>query len=433
MKTASGIRFLGLNLQPEVRKLHVNHWLLASFAGIMLASFLPQMQAYMFGEFLHLPEAVHGRTAGMLNFWQEIVIIAAMAVIGPLSDQFGRKVFMAGGFAVMAVGTALHPYSSSVGELLLYRCIFAAGMAAVTVVMVTLMADYISNESRGKAAGFQGMMNGFGAMVAVFLLLRLPALFQRDGATPIEAGTQTYFIGAAIALAFAVLMWFGLKPGRPAAAVAAKQPFGELARAGYQAAARDPRIALAYAASFIARGNLAIVGTFLALWGANYGTSVLGLVRSEALAKAGALVGMAQGMALLGAPLFGILADKIDRVRALAIALLCSGIGYGSTFFVDNPFGGLMIFSAIFIGLGEVGCIITSGVLISQQSPEASRGAIIGTFNLVGAVGILVASVVGGWLFDHWRAPGPFVFFGVLALVVMVAAVMLQARERTRA
>ena len=41
----------------------------------------------------------------------------------------------------------------------------------------------------------------------------------------------------------------------------------------------------------------------------------------------------------------------------------------------------------IFIGLAEVGCVITSGVLIAQQAPERIRGSIIGIFNLVGAVG----------------------------------------------
>ena len=86
----------------------------------------------------------------------------------------------------------------------------------------------------------------------------------------------------------------------------------------------------------------------------------------------------------------------------------------------------------VYSGKGEVGCIITSGVLISQQSPEHNRGAIIGTFNLSGAIGILVASVAGGWLFDHWREPGPFVVFGLLALAMMGAAVLLSRKENSR-
>lgn len=386
------LRFLGLNLQPEIRRLYVSHFLIASFAAIMLSSFLPQMQAFFLTEFLNLPLERHGRVSGMLNFWQEIVIIAVVAVAGPLADRIGRKPLMAGGFFLMAIGIGLHPLANTVGELLAYRCIVAVGVGAVIVMIVTLLADYISNESRGKAAGLQGVMNGLGAVVAVFLLLRLPAIFQGEGGSAIAAGTQTYHLVAVLAAIAGLMMLFGLKGGRPQAAMESQLSFGALLRSGFSAA-RDPLIALAYAASFIARGNLAIVGTFLALWGANYGSTELGMDRATALAKAGALVGMAQGVALLGAPLFGILADKINRVKALAIALTASGIGYGSTFFVHDPFGGLMIFCAIFIGLGEVGCIITSGVLIAQQSPEHNRGAVIGTFNLTGAIGILVAKI----------------------------------------
>ena len=425
---APALRFLGLNLQPEIRRLYVSHFLIASFAAIMLSSFLPQMQAFFLTEFLNLPVERHGRVSGMLNFWQEIMIIAVVAVAGPLADRIGRKPLMAGGFFLMAIGIGLHPRADSIGELLAYRLVFAVGVGAVIVMIVTLLADYISNESRGKAAGLQGVMNGLGAVVAVFLLLRLPAFFQGEDGSTIAAGTQTYHLVAGLAALAGLMMLFGLKGGRPQAAVDARQSFGELLRAGY-GAARDPLIGLAYAASFIARGNLAIVGTFMALWGANYGSEVLGMDRAAALAKAGALVGMAQGMALLGAPVFGILADKLDRVKALAIALTISGIGYSSTFFVHDPFGGMMIFCAIFIGLGEVGCIITSGVLIAQQSPEHNRGAIIGTFNLTGAVGILVASVAGGWLFDHWREPGPFVAYGLLAFCVAAAAVILARRQ----
>lgn len=428
--SAAGRRFLGLDLQDAVMRRHVVHFLVANFALIMLASFLPQMQAYLLSEFIQAPVAEHGRISGMLNFWQEIVIIAVVALAGPLSDQWGRKPVITVGFFLMAIALALLPETRTIGQVLACRLLFGVGIACVTVIVVTLLADYVQDRSRGKGAGLQGVMNGFGAMVAVFLLLKLPAMFQRGGADPIAAGTMTYYVAAALSAGFGVMMLLGLKSGRPPAAEQAKQSFGELARAGFDAA-REPRVALAYAAAFISRGNLAIVGTFLALWATNYGTTELGLERSAALAKAGGLVGMAQGMALLAAPLFGILADRVDRLKALAVALLCSGIGYGSTFFVDNPFGGLMIFCAIFIGLGEVGCIITSGVLISQLSPEHNRGAIIGTFNMAGAVGILVASVAGGWLFDHWREPGPFVAYGLLAFVVMAFAAAMVARGVT--
>ena len=87
-----------------------------------------------------------------------------------------------------------------------------------------------------------------------------------------------------------------------------------------------------------------------------------------------------------------------------------------------------MIMFMIFVGLSEVGCVITSGVLIAQQTPERIRGSVIGIFNLSGAVGILVASKLGGYLFDSWRPAGPFILFGLLALFVLVWAMLVKSR-----
>jgi len=185
-------------------------------------------------------------------------------------------------------------------------------------------------------------------------------------------------------------------------------------------AARDPGIALAYAASFVARGNLAIVGTFFTLWLANHGSVELGMSRADAMAKAGAIIAITQTMALASAPVFGILTDRIDRVAALNITLLLAFFGYGGTALVGDPFGTGIIVCGILIGMSEVGCIVTSSVLIAQQSPARIRGAVIGVFNLTGALGIMVASKLGGILFDSWREAAPFMLFGGFALLVLL-------------
>ena len=76
--------------------------------------------------------------------------------------------------------------------------------------------------------------------------------------------------------------------------------------------------------------------------------------------------------------------------------------------------------------MAEVGCIITSGVLIAEQAPDRLRGSVVGLFTLSGAVGILIASVVGGYLFDHWLKTGPFVFFGAISALVLVWTLVLR-------
>ena len=419
--------FLGVQLTNSVLPSNLIGFYGACFAGILLSTFMPQMQPYLLSEFLHIPENEQGVMSGNIAFWGEIAIIIAAGFWGTMSDKIGRRHVMAVSFVIMAIGVAGFPFAQSYPQLIFFRIIFGIGVAAFSCMTITIMADYVNDRSRGKATGFLGLANGFGAMTTVFLILRLPAIFQARGMDPHAAGMVTYFIIAGVSLLFAIWMWLSLKKHDASTQQSSSDSFLEITKKGFRAA-RDHGVALSYAAAFVSRGNLAIVGTFFTLWLANYGTSELGLSRADALARGGMIVGIAQGVTLIGAPLFGILSDRLARVDALIISLLVSFIGYGGTFFIDDPFSTKMIICAIFIGLGEVGVIITSAVLIAQQTPAEIRGAVIGFFNLSGAVGILVAAKFGGYLFDHWRESGPFVLFGLLALVVTIWAIIVRKK-----
>jgi MFS family permease len=179
-------------------------------------------------------------------------------------------------------------------------------------------------------------------------------------------------------------------------------------------------VALAYAAAFVSRGDFAVVGTFFTLWVTTYGTTEAGLSTAEALAAGGIVIGISQGVVLLTAPLFGVIADRINRVTSVLIALAISAVGYGSTILVDDPLGGMIYVSATLIGLGEISGLIASGVLIAQQAPRDIRGSVIGVFSFFGAVGVMAATGIGGQLFDNWRPQGPFVLFSVFSLLVLL-------------
>lgn len=424
MTSTTANRFLGVQLLPDVQRSHMGTFYVACMAGILLSTFMPQMQPYLLSEFLNIPQEQQGVVSGNIAFWGEIAIILAVGVWGSLSDKIGRRPVMAMSFAIMAVAVVLYPFARTYTELLVYRVLFGVGVAAFSCMIFAIMADYTADSSRGKATGFLGMANGVGALITVFLLLRLPSIFQAQGMDSQAAGLATYAIVTGLAGIFALWMWFGLKK-TPRRVTLENESFWEITRKGLMAA-KDPGIALSYGAAFVSRGNLAIVGTFFTLWIANYGTSELGLSRADALARAGMIVGIAQTMTLLSAPVFGILSDKLNRVTAVALSLFISFLGYGGTYFVTDPFSAGMIVCAVLIGMGEVACIITSGVLLSQQAPVAIRGAVNGFFNLCGAIGILVAAKVGGELFDSWRESGPFVFFGLIAFGVMIWALLVR-------
>ena len=421
-------RLIGLSVQDAVTGTNLFSFYVACLVAILLATFLPQTQVLILGEYLNVPFGEQGVISGNLNFWGEIVIILTIGLWGVASDRVGRRIVMTSGFLIMGIAFWFYPRATSVNELLMFRLISSAGIAAVSVMLVTVVADYVRDASRGKATGYLGVMNGLGAMIAALVLIKLPARFIEGGASPLDAGIATFNIVVGIAFASAVLMWFGLKKGLPAQHEE-RPPFFTMMQDGVKAA-KDPGIALAYGASFVARGNLAVAGTFLSLWLVKYGVTELGLDDAEALAKAGTIIAISYSAALFGAPIFGILTDKIKRTSALMVTLFIAFLGYGGTYFVTDPFGIVMIIFMILIGLSEVGCIITSGVLVAQQSPTLIRGSVIGMFNLTGAIGILVASKVGGHLADNWMSAGPFVFFGCVALLVLIWAMIVSRRVR---
>ena len=417
MNTTESKRFIGINLMPGINGWNMSSYFLACCIGIMLATFVPGMQPYLLTEFLKIPEAEQGRVTGQISFIGEVALIVTVGFWGALSDKIGRKPILAAAFILVAAACYFFPRSDTFVDLALARILFSSGFAAYSCMVVVLIADYARGDSRGKAMGIHGFANGIGALVSVFVLLRMPKKLQDQGADVLAAGTDVYMLVMWVCLALVAILLVGLKePGKDSSRQSDR--LLEIVRKGLKAA-QDPVILLSYGAAFVSRGNLTVVGGFLTLWLVQHGTLELDMSTADAFAQAGIIFGIVNTFALFGAPAFGVLADKLDQFRSLMLAMFCAILGYGGTFFIGDPFGTQMIVCAVFIGLGEVGCIVTSSVLIAQRSPEDVRGAVVSFFNMCGALGIMVASIVGGYLFDAWRPTGPFVLFAGFAFLVL--------------
>ncbi len=403
-------------LQPGIRKGNLGTFYFIAFVTICLASLINMLQPFMLSEFLGLPTDEHGVPTGQLAFASELVMIALVGFFGILSDRTGRRRVYGFGLLVMGIGFAITPLSNSIEMLILTRCVYAIGVAAATAMLAIVLADYVVDEDRGKATGIMGFMNGLGAMISAMVLMKVPSWLTNGGMEATEAGWYTY-VGVAIFAAFSSLIAWnllsGVRPSKKPGSEEAKVPFLQSAKIGLKAA-KDPGIALSYAASFVARPDLAIVALFMPLWISKYGQEILELPVQEALAMAGPVLACCFGASLLFAPIIGIITDRINRVGAVSLALLINTVGYGLTFFITNPTGGMMMGVMVLIGMGQVSGVITSQVLIQQQAPAAQRGSIIGLFGLAGAVGILLCSYVGGILFDGFGSSGPFVLLAAM-------------------
>ena len=114
----------------------------------------------------------------------------------------------------------------------------------------------------------------------------------------------------------------------------------------------------------------------------------------------------------------------------MAIALFLAAFGYISLGFVDDPASTAMIIACVFVGIGEISGVIASQALIGEQAPAAHRGAVIGVFGFFGAIGILLATKIGGHLFDQVHPSAPFVAIGIVNGLVFIAAMVVRSGKQ---
>lgn len=423
----AGQKFGPVRLMPGVTRGHVLCYLWAAFVSIGVFTYATSLLPYLLEVNIGVPPEQRGAVSGDLQFWQEVVALLLVGVFGAWSDRVGRRTVYIFGFAIAALAYAAYPFADDLGQLTLYRVVFAVGIAALGGMLATVLADYPVDADRGKLTGMSFFLNAVGALVFLVGLSRLPQVFQGLGFDEVGAGRAAYLVVAAVC-ALSALVMFGLKPGRPEQ-VTQRVPLATLLSQGL-AAGRNPRIALAYAASFAARADLVIVALFLSLW-VQTAAMADGLGAADAAAKQGALFGIVQGSAMLWAPFFGWLADRIDRVTLVIVATLLSIVGYGWMGFTPDPAASATAFgAAMMLGIGQASGILASQVLIAQEAPGPIRGAVIGMVGFFGAVGILAISKAGGWAFDAWRPGAPFIIMAGANVALLLLATWVRVATR---
>ena len=116
-------------------------------------------------------------------------------------------------------------------------------------------------------------------------------------------------------------------------------------------------------------------------------------------------------------------------MTSLCIALAIASLGYSCIGLVDDPFGPMMYPAAVLMGMGEISVLIAAGAVVGEEAPVKTRGAILGVFGLLGGVGIMFATYVGGLVFDNIGYTAPFVMMGILNALLLMLALAVRQRE----
>jgi MFS family permease len=445
-------KYLGfLSLTRTTSSLNLWSYVIASLFSISFLVFINAAQGYVLADLLNVPTEELGNTSGSLAFYDQLLSIVMVYVWGFLSDKFplqGRRVVFTLGFGFIAIALFLFPNMPNVyPALLIARLIFALGASACTTMLTAILADFAGESARGKLAGFMGAMTGLGAIISLFVFLRLPA--------SLGLYTSFYIVGG-IAIACMLLTLFGLTPTQAKkdyiqelritsnrGVIETKRPLHLLAWDAV-VACKDPRVVLGYMGGFLARGDSSSITLFLPLFYAAYYLSN-GLCPStgtpgdedwikencrDAYLKSSTMGGIAQTVALVSSLAWGFLSDvkKMHRSVSFLIASIFGAIGYIGLMFATDPRKSMVYLWIILIGLAEGGMITISLALItdSEYIPRDSRGSIAGMYSLIGAIGVLVATKVGGILFDirYALAFAPMGAGHVIACILAVGVII---------
>lgn len=412
-----------IHLMPGVNPSHAITFLFADLITIGFVAFVVITQTYLMNTNLGVPENMQGTITGDMGFWSEVAIIAMVWLFGMLADHTSRRLVMSGGLMVLGISYILYPFSGSVTELLMCRLVYAVGVAATTCMLTVIVHDYPQNRSRGKLVVASGVFGGLGATLIGLLGGKLPDFFIGRGATETEAGFYMNWVAAAICIAAALIAAIGIHPGVPGRDKDTHGMSKSIA-VGFSEA-RDPRVALAYLSAFAARSDLVIVGTFVVLWGTLAGQQQ-GLGTSEALGQATVLFVIASSMSLLWAPIMGYLLDRFDHITMLAFGAAFASLGFGLVGFVDNPLDPAVIPLFVVLGIGQASCFYASQALIGHVAPVENRGAVVGTFSACGAVGVLIATGIGGRLFDSIGPGAPFLMVSLATAALCLFAIWVR-------
>ena len=424
----SGKRLAGLWFVPGITLNHAWSFLFVSFTTVGLLTAITGVQTNVLSENFGIPARDQGQWISALVLWTEFVLLAVFGLVGVAADRIGRRQIFAIGLLLMGLSYVFHAYAAEIWQLFGARVIYAVGIGASTGMLATILADYPQEISRGRVVAVSGALTGLGVVLIKLMFgdgaRVLVERFELPDASVLPLGL---FLIAAVAFITAVVAAFGLQPGTPTTREE-RPPVKELLTAGVREAVKNPRIAVAYAGAFVARSDLVILGSFLTLWG-RFAVESAGLAGSEAQAMSVRPFAVAQTAGLLWIVVLGFLLEKRDRLFALAVAFGVATLGYLGMWFVDDLLSLRSIPLLCLLGAGQISAFWGATTLIGREAPKASRGTVVGAFNLSGVLGILVFVALGGVLYDRFGPVAPFLMVGGANLLVMAAAGALALKE----
>ena len=366
------------------------------YASRMLGLFMVLPVFILYGRDLeNANELLLGLAIGAYGLSQALLQIP----FGALSDKFGRKKLIFIGLILFFLGSVIAATSTDIYGVILGR--FIQGSGAIASVLMALLSDLTSEESRTKAMALVGMSIGVSFSLALVIG---PIVAEWHGLQGV------FWLTAALAL-FGVVWLFVFVPNpvhstKSRDARLFKNQLGDVLRN-----------------KELLRLDFGIFALHLCLTAMFIAVPMSLLSHSDVTAENHWWVYLSVMMLSFFAMVpFIIVGEKKRQMKAVfmfAVVLLC--IGAISAVWSQEGFEGFWLSLFIFfMAFNLLEASLPS--LVSKLSPAGSKGTAMGVYSTSQFFGAFVGGVFGGWVLSSYQESGVYIFVSVVCLVWLVIA-----------
>jgi len=356
-----------------------------------------------------------GSITSLVLVVQLIVKIIVSVPYGHYADKFGRKTAILYGAVNYLASCLLVPAQVSIFPgLVLTKILFANSTAALHA--VPLIADYIADESKGKASGFLALGIGIAAMISnIFLKI----LFYSNTSLG-----SCYVIMGIIGSVCMCVNTLGIKDvmnAKPKEQEHSNFDLDELKKnilEAYTIFKANGWLLISLVLQILGSADFMIFFTFLTLYVKSMYSEAESALANIAVSNLQSLVMIPMFFSTL---LYGYFMDK--KGQALLLSYIALGGGTISFLLITisaHPYDKLIKLGSVLLGSTLPGLFVITNFLNIRNFPEDKRGIMIGFTGMIGNIGHFIIASGGGLLYDYWRKDGPFLVCAGLLVVAMI-------------
>jgi MFS family permease len=352
-------------------------------------------------------------TVGVIEGVAEAAAAVMKVFSGALSDYLGkRKFLMVFGYALAAFTKPIFPLATSISWVFTARFVDRVGKGIRGAPRDALVADLTPPQMRGAAYGLRQALDSVGALIGPLLAVALMICFANDIRAVMWVAVAPAFMTVAL------LLIYVREPERANAGGPGKVPL---------TVADARRLPLRY-------WFVVLLGAVFTL--ARFSEAFLVLRAQDVGLELGyiPIVMIVMNVFYSGAAYpAGAAADRVAKRTLLFLGLVLLIAADLALAFAASP---LIVFAGA--ALWGLHMAFTQGLLskfVADTTPAELLGTGFGIFNLVSGGALLLASLIGGFLWSSFGASAPFVagaVFAVVAAVGLLAALRHRNRRATK-